>query len=574
MTVKPWTERWPGRLEWELAQLEAAGMRHVAHEPDEHGIVRIDVVHTVEGMDYELEAYFPQLYPYFRPEVRSKANFDFHQEPFGNGLCLVARDPGLWSPEDSLAAFLARQLPLIVAANAPDADRADDVEEQVPEPIRENYNYPDGDFVLVDSAWMIPGDVEHGTLDVGVIAAELPMRAAVLAVRGPDDKVLAQVDGRLRNLFKTYIFQARWTRVSEPIVQQTGPEYLAALESLRPNSARRGPWRDLGRHHIDLVGVLYPDEIRYADYGDDWVFLLRVRQRRSSNRAVAPTAAHLIRALRSGTQDMAARVPQLRGLRDKKVAVFGLGALGAPAATALARSGIGRLSLIDKDFVDPATTPRWPQGIVASGMRKVQAVGAFVAQNYPYTAVELAAWRLGDTGNDEVNDVVILNHVLADTDLILDATANTAANHALADAAWELGIPYVCVSATAGAWGGIVACIERGRTACWSCFNAALDATIPLPPADDSPTGRITPVACSETTFTGAGFDLTPLSDEAVRSVVSRLSADVVGGYPAMSWSVEVLALRSPDGEPIPPSWSAFPLRPQPDCPYGMCNAA
>lgn len=535
--------------------------------------MRIDVVHTVNGVDYELEAAFPQLYPYFRPEVRSKANFDFHQEPFGNGLCLAARDPEHWSPTDSLADFIKSQLPMIIAANAPDAERADEVEENVPEPIRENYSYPEGDFVLIDSGWKVPDGEDHGTLDIALLVGELPLRAVVLEVRGARGNVIAAMDARLGAVFKAGRLTARWARIPSPIVEQDGPAYLAGLERDYPDLSRRGPWRELGRHQVDLLALIYPDEVRYADYADDWVLLMRVQERRPSSRGAAPVAPHLIRALRAGPGDMAARVPQLQGLRNKRVAVVGLGALGAPAAIALARSGIGRIALMDKDYVEPGNAPRWPQGIPASGMRKVQAVGGFIAQHYPYTAVDAAVWRLGDVGNAEANDSVVLDLILNDADLILDATANTAANHALADLAWERDIPYVCVSATAGAWGGIVTRLERGRTACWSCYNAALESAIILPPADSTPSGRVTPVACSETTFVGAGFDITPLSDEAVRLVVSRLSEGAPDGYPAVDWDVEVLALRTETGVPQPPTWSAYPLPPASPCPYGICNA-
>lgn len=554
-------------------------MRSTTHVPDGLGAVRIEVVCTVEGVNYELEATFPQLYPYFRPEVRSKANFDFHQEPFGNRLCLAARDPENWSTTDSLAGFISSQLPLLIAANFPDADRADDVEENVPEPIREYYNYPEGDFVLIDSGWKIPAGKDYGTFDAGVLVGELPLRAAVLEVRDADGEVLAAADPRLAGVFQQGKFTARWARIHAPVVEQNGGAFLGSLKRRHPDLVKRGPWRALGRHHIDLLALVYPDEIRYAEYDDDWVFLLQVKERRPAARAAAPIGTHLIRALRGGPEDMAARVPQLRELRDKRVAIIGVGALGAPAATALARCGVGHLALLDNDFVEPGNAPRWPLGVPASGTRKVQSIGGFIAQHYPYTVINAAVWRLGDVGNEEANDAVVLDLILSDADLVLDATANTAANHAIAELAWERRLPYICATATAGAWGGIVARIERGRTACWGCYNAALGSRIALPPADTGPSAEVTPIACSETTFVGAGFDLTPLSDEAVRITVSRLSESsaatgfLANRYPSVSWDVEVLALRTAEGVPRPPTWTEYDLPPSQDCPFGICNA-
>ena len=56
-------------MEWEFDQLADADMQYQAHEPDEAGIIRVDVVHTVDDVDYEFAARFPVLYPYFRPVV-------------------------------------------------------------------------------------------------------------------------------------------------------------------------------------------------------------------------------------------------------------------------------------------------------------------------------------------------------------------------------------------------------------------------------------------------------------------------------------------------------------------------
>lgn len=572
MTVEPWWKRWPARLDWEIEQLSAAGMRFQVHDPGSDGIVQIDVVHTIDDVEYPLEASFPHLYPYFRPVVRTDVRFDFHQEPFGGGLCLAARDPEHWNTEESLAHFIAEQLPLIVAANAPDEQRRVEVEEAVPEPVSENYRYAEPDFLLIDSAWSLPIDVDRGTLTIGVWQEELPLRGAVLRVQGPDGTELAAADARLAAQFGQHTLKVRWIRRPGPVLAHTAAEFTDALNAAAPEALARPRWIDFAGRRLDVLGIVYTDEVQYADYGDDWVFLLRRQQQTGARTAMAPSDPFLIRALRAGPTDLGRRVPHLAPLVDKKVTLAGLGALGAPAAMAFARAGIGSLSVIDHDFVDPGTSSRWPHGLLAAGNRKVNAVAAFVSPNWPYTKIEGAPWRLGDLAvGAEANDSAVLNSLLVDTDLIFDATANTAVNHALADIAWEAGLPYVVVSATEGAWGGLVARLESGRTGCWQCFNAALDGDIPLPPRDPSAAGRVAPVACSETTFTGAGFDLTPLADEAVRVATARL-AEGAAAYPRAGWDVETLALRTPDGQLCPPTWTAYQLPTRPECP--VCGAA
>lgn len=570
LNVPPWQERWPGRLDWEIAQLEAAGMRPQEPTISEHGVVEIDFTHTVNGVDYLLHATFPYLYPYFRPAVTTATTFDFHQEPFGGGLCLAARDPQFWLPEDSLASFVASQLPLIVRANADDDERDDAVEENVPEPVSENYVYVTPGYVLIDSAWQLPADVDHGTLKVGVLAEELPMRAAVLQVLGPDGAELAAADARLAAQFAGRTFLARWIRRPNPIMAQTAAEFVEHLIDLDEDLLRTGRWTNFGGRRLDLLAVVYDEEVRYFERGDDWVFLLRIEQppdKPQKRVTRSPKKPFLVRAFRAGPVDMALRIPQLASLQHRRMFIAGLGALGAPAALALARAGIGVLHVLDADLVEPSTAPRWPHGLRAAGNSKVETIRALIGANWPYTKIGGIPWRLG-LGVVDADEGEILRKMLDGVELIMDATANTAANYALSDIAWAARLPYVIVSATEGAWGGIVARLEPGRTGCFRCYYSALNNTIPLPPADLAH-GSVTPTACSDTTFTGAGFDLTPLADEAVRIAVARLCEGVDGGYPSANWDVATLSLRDADGNLTVPTWQGYELPARADCTCG-----
>ncbi len=66
----------------------------------------------------------------------------------------------------------------------------------------------------------------------------------------------------------------------------------------------------------------------------------------------------------TGTINQFARIEQLLGaqclekIKQAKVAVFGLGAVGSFALEALARSGVGHLKLVDFDRVDPSNINR------------------------------------------------------------------------------------------------------------------------------------------------------------------------------------------------------------------------
>lgn len=590
MKVPTWDERWPGRLDWECHQLEAAGMAYVVRK--EGAEIEIDITYELGGERFELVAVFPTWYPYFRPLVRTRTGrFAFHQQPFDGDLCLIARDPSLWSIDDSLAELISSQLPKIVAANEPHSDGDDsaviELEEHVPEPVRENYRYAHPDVVFVDSSWTIPADVDGGILELAVRADQFPLRAVVVKVADDNGSILAEADPRLVAGFGGGRVRARWVRIASPVVWDRGEDtpggddgedYRVALDAVAPT--RRRLRSAIGPAKVEITGVVYSDEIRYTvggdNYGDDWVFVLEIDDPKAKHRAARST--FLIRAMNAGEADLAQRVPQLKVMRDRRATVIGLGALGGPGSLALARASIGHLVLVDGDFVEAGTVVRWPIGLPAAGQGKFDTLHGVIGTHYPYTSVSGCTWRFGGPrrdGNDEdalYDDDEVLDRVLADTNLVFDASANVALNHVLADVTWQRKIPLVVVSATAGAWGGMVVRIENGRTACWSCFNAKLGNAIPLPPEDTSDDGSVVPTACSDMTFTGAGFDLTPVVDEAVRMSVARL-CEGGGGYPPVNWDVAVLALRNPDGSPCPATWTTYTLEPNVDCPTNMCSA-
>ena len=159
--------------------------------------------------------------------------------------------------------------------------------------------------------------------------------------------------------------------------------------------------------------------------------------------------------------------------------------------------------------------------------------------------------------------------MLEGVDLVYDATAEVGIQHLLADLAIERSIPYLCISTTPGAWGGLVARIRPQHTeGCWICLqNALTDGTIPSPPFD--PAGGVQPKGCADPTFTGAGFDVGQVALAGVRLAVATLSAGTNGGYPDVGWDVVVVSLRDPDRRMIAPQWETFSLARHPSCSCG-----
>lgn len=270
------------------------------------------------------------------------------------------------------------------------------------------------------------------------------------------------------------------------------------------------------------------------------------------------------------SKDLLLRSPELRCLADKTVAVFGTGCLGAPSVLEFARAGVGELRFLDPDRVDPGTIGRWPLGMSAVGLPKVDVLAEFIKRNYPRTAVHPVVHRIGASRSgrkDEVSDLDVLADMTHGASLIYDATVEVGVQQYLAMMAAELAIPYVAVEGTYGGWGGNVLSIRPGATSgCWICFRCAMDdGTIPEPPSD--PHGEVQARGCGDLTFTGAGFDLVQVALTGVRTAIAAVCEGVLGGYPPMDWDVTTIALRTENGELVVPKYEQFSLEKHAKCP-------
>jgi hypothetical protein len=193
------------------------------------------------------------------------------------------------------------------------------------------------------------------------------------------------------------------------------------------------------------------------------------------------------------------------------------------------------------------------------GQRKAHALRSFIHANYPYTKITTMIGMVGGALDPGYSDLDALEQIL-DADLILDATAELGIQHLLSDLAIERKKPYVCVSTTGGAWGGLVAKVQPDRTqGCWVCLQHALNnGEIPAPVA--RPDGFVQPPGCASPTFTGAAFDTATIAEAAVRMTATTLCGD------SPAWDVEVIKLRDEAGARIPLSTIALPLKRQPEC--------
>lgn len=121
-------------------------------------------------------------------------------------------------------------------------------------------------------------------------------------------------------------------------------------------------------------------------------------------------------------------------LRGARVAIVGVGGLGCPAAQYLAAAGVGSLTLIDSDSVQTSNLHRQILfGTPDVGRPKVEAAADSLAASSPWCEVVPVRERLADGGVD----------LLADHDVVLDATDSWISRRDVSRAAAAVGAPLV-----------------------------------------------------------------------------------------------------------------------------------
>jgi len=567
--MKYWWEKHPGRLDFEIQELEAAGIL-CKLEPAAfaEGVAVLHLVANLKGHpDLKLKVVYPNLYPALPFEIESTGlALPHHQNPFDKNLCLLDNPGDNWKPSDTVARFISDKLPAVLEAGY--ADRKSKLESPRSEPFSNYMVFSPQSIIFFDSSWSISPDVESGKLIIGINEPpnESIFRGAVLEVRDKESNMLSTAAKEVSVTFQKKL-TGRWVRFEQPPKSRDLSDIFQ--EALKLDSRLKNPLNNrIGElDNVDVIGILFPEETKWRETGDGWFFIVRTTKK---NKRCLPL---LVRGGRAGRVDLQGRNPSLKGLESKKVAVFGLGCLGAPSVLEFAKCGIGEIRLLDGDYVEPGTTVRWPFGLqTAAGRDKSSLLSHIIKNDYPFTQVSNSVCRLGKAfwrpdHQEGISEREILNKMLDGVDLIYDATAEIMINHALSELAAAQKIPYILVAGTPGMWGGrIVRVRPVEKSGCWFCYRHATEkGDIPSPISDEI-NGLIAPEGCRAPTFSGTSFDAAEISMGGVRLAISTLMEGIDGGYPAIDWDVAVINLRDINGAVIAPQWSTCQLMKDAQC--------
>jgi adenylyltransferase/sulfurtransferase len=126
-----------------------------------------------------------------------------------------------------------------------------------------------------------------------------------------------------------------------------------------------------------------------------------------------------------------------RKIAEARVAVVGLGALGTVIANGLARSGVGYLRLIDRDYVELSNLQRqllYTEADAREGLPKAEAAARRLVE--VDSGIELDP-RVSDFGPERAEELI------RNVDLVVDGTDNLETRFILNDACVKAKLPWI-----------------------------------------------------------------------------------------------------------------------------------
>jgi molybdopterin/thiamine biosynthesis adenylyltransferase len=151
-----------------------------------------------------------------------------------------------------------------------------------------------------------------------------------------------------------------------------------------------------------------------------------------------------------------------RRLQNSQAAIVGCGATGSAVASLLARSGVGTLRIIDRDYVEPSNLQRqtlFDESDAAESIPKAIAAARKIALFNSEIVVEPQVADLTPANTESLLDGV---------QLILDGTDNFETRYLLNDYAVKNSLPWIYAAAV-GSY-GVTLNVLPGKTACLACI--------------------------------------------------------------------------------------------------------
>jgi adenylyltransferase/sulfurtransferase len=156
-------------------------------------------------------------------------------------------------------------------------------------------------------------------------------------------------------------------------------------------------------------------------------------------------------------------------LLESSAVIVGCGALGTALANLLVRAGVGKLRIVDRDFVEPSNLQRqtlFEESDARDALPKAVAAQRRLSAINSGVSVEGIVADLGPSNAEDL---------LRGFPLILDGTDNFETRFLLNDVAIHLSVPWIYAAVVASY--GVTLTVRPGETACLACALESGDAS-------------------------------------------------------------------------------------------------
>jgi len=208
-------------------------------------------------------------------------------------------------------------------------------------------------------------------------------------------------------------------------------------------------------------------------------------------------------------------------LNDKSVLCIGLGTGGAHAAIELAKCGVGRFMLVDRDRLSVGNVVRHPGGVSQVGRFKVNVVRDLIHEKNPDAQVSTYPVELTYENREPIKELV------AQAGVVICGTDNRPSKLLLNKLCIEAGVVAVYGGAYRRAYGGQILRVRPRQSPCHQCFVAMMpDAASDLEVSSTSDADDIAysdrPVAVEP----GLSLDVLPIANMLTKLALLELLAD------------------------------------------------
>lgn len=340
----------------------------------------------------------------------------------------------------------------------------------------------------------------------------------------PESRLATHVLPNMKDIVRT---RGVWFRVDQPFVPDDRlPAFLTLIDV---NCGHQPGWakkRCIGAVGQTAGGIGFPIALGYKEHGksERWLFLW-VRFPQSGKKRLKWTKPHHLSKLKvnsfqtapASSENLLRRSVFLsQELQSKKVALFGVGALGSSIGLLLAKAGTGELVLIDGDTLMPGNVMRHAANLRLVGFDKTVAARSEIMAHNPDCVVQC---------REETWDTINIEKYIEECDLVIDATANHLFSLLLNEICVRHSMPTVFVAAHRRAYVGRVIIRAQEADPCVACYVDApthwsADEYPIIPPSPDE---TFVEDGCGAVTEEAVALDV-----EAVANLTARIAVKLL----------------------------------------------